>query len=407
MNYKSYILSEMKSQKITESQLKLYKLSLSDIQEKDTLSDKEVQKFLKLIGVTEAMITQKLKHIDNLVNQFKKHLIYMDRDKAEFVYHEIVTYKEFLPHTDYYIFSELLKMRHYVSAQKIEELNKIQKKLTKLETKMTAFEKLFFTYLIGINSIYLGEYSKAEELLEEIATQTSAFIGFEAECFYHLSLVKAHLDKSSRAIFYGKKALDFASAQFNFKRSVVIQMSLAVNFSNANIFEDAAECYEHVLRNAQILGMTDLVPHVYHNMADLYFKMKNYSIALAYFTIAQQHFSQNDPNYINCLFNIALTEYKLGKVEDALLSFERLMDYAEKTKNDRFASFAEYFILNISGKELASIEYLEKDLYPKLDNDPNESVMKNMFAEILFHYHKEKGNYEKALSYIVEEKYTR
>lgn len=405
MNYKSYILTELKSQKITDSHLKLYKLSLADIQDKETLSDKEITKFLKVIGITEAMVNQKLKHIDNLINQFKKHLIYMDRDKAEFVYHEIVTYKEFLPHTEYYIFAELLKMRHYVSAQRIDELSKIQKKLSKLENQMNAFEKLFFTYLIGINCIYTGEYSRAEKLLEEIAIQTSAFIGFEAECFYHLSLVKAHLDKSSRAIFYGKKALDFATAQFNFKRSVVIQMSLAVNFTNANIFEDAAECYEHVLRNAQIIGMTDLVPHVYHNMADLYFKMKNYSIALAYFNIAEQQFSHEDSNYIHCLFNIALTEYRLNKINDSLLSFERLMEYAQSTNNERFESFAEYFILSISDSEAAAIDYLENTLYPKLDNDPNENVMKNMFAEVLINYYREKEDYQKAFKYIVEEKY--
>lgn len=90
-------------------------------------------------------------------------------------------------------------------------------------------------------------------------------------------------------------------------------MSLAINCAYAKIYEDAIEYYEHLLRNSQLLNQQELLPHIYHNMGDLYFKMKNFSLSIAYFNMAVNHYEKEDVHFASALLNLGLTEMEMDK----------------------------------------------------------------------------------------------
>lgn len=406
MNYKGYILYELNQQKINDDVLIKQKLTRNRLNSKEELTSKELKSYLKIIGLSQAMIDQKLNHLDNLITQFTKHIIYINLDKANFVYYEIATYDEFLPFTPYYHRAELLKLRYYISARKNEYFSSSLKKLKAMKPNFTSAESILFEYFLGMVEMMQSDYNKANERFENLARTNTTFIGFEAEFYYHLSLIKSHLEELSRAIYYGKKALEFASAQFNFKRILLIQMGLAVNFSNAHIYEDAAECYDHVLRNAEMLEQKDMIPHIYHNMADLYYKMENYSIALAYFKIAQQHFSQNDMYYVNCLFNIGLTEIELGKTEEALNTFEELYEISRVKKLENFKLYSNYYLMSLNGSVQEAMDFLEDEVLPFAKSRPEEKYMEDLFSQILVRYYRKLEKFDKAFQFISDYKYT-
>lgn len=405
MDYKGYILSEIKAQKLPNETLEKHNLSIDRLKETEALSTKELKSFLKVIGITEAMVNQKLDHLDNLIVQFTKHLIYVNKEKAEFVYYEINAYEHFLPHTQFNVMAELLKLRYYIAVRKEDKFEDSIKVLNKLSRQMGAVDQFLFKYFQGMIEILQAKYLEADARFEELAKENITLIGFEAEFYYHLSLIKTQIEQASRAIYYGKKALEYATAQFNFKRIILVQMALAVNFSNSKIYEDAAECYDHVLRNAELLGETHMIPHIYHNMADLYFKMEKYSLALAYFKISLQHFDSDDINYLNCLFNIGLTEVKLNKKDEAITSFENLFIISKNREIEKFSLYASYYLIDLKESEEQAIEYLEEVVMPFIFNNPGEKHMDLLFSQILVLHYKEKGNFEKAFQYITDEKY--
>lgn len=405
MDYKGYILSEIKEQKIPTSELQKHKINIDSLYSNEELQPKELKAILKVIGISQAMIDQKLNHLDNLIVQFTKHLIYINKEKAEFVYYEVSTYNDFLPYTHYNNIAELLKLRYYIAIRKTEMFVPSLKNLKKLQKDFSSLELFLFDFFQGMIEILQEDYEEANNRFEMLARNVTSLMGFESEFFYHLSLIKSHLEESSRAIYYGKKALEHSTAQFNFKRSVLIQMALAVNFSNASIYEDAAECYDHVLRNSELLNQNDLIPHIYHNMADLYYKMENYSLALAYFKIAQQHFDFDDFNYINCLFNIGLTELRLNKKDEAYLSFENLFHVAEERKIINFSLYASYYLKYLNESDDDAIAFLENEVIPYTRKHSNEKAMNVLFSDLLVNHYKAQGDYKKAFEYIVDDRF--
>ncbi|MFC4355188.1 tetratricopeptide repeat protein [Chryseomicrobium palamuruense] len=406
MNYKGYILYELDHQKINDKILEKQNLSIDRLKSVEELSAKELKAYLKVIGLTQAMIDQKLNHLDNLIAQFTKHVIYINVEKADFVYYEIATYDEFLPYTEYYHMAELLKLRYFISARKNEYITSSVKKLKKLKPHFSSSEEILFEYFLGMVEMMQSNFINANERFENLARTYTTFIGFEAEFYYHLSLIKTNLEEQSRAIYYGKKALEYASAQYNFKRILLIQMGLAVNFSNAHIYEDAAECYDHVLRNAEMLDQKDMIPYIYHNMADLHYKTQNYSVALAYFKIAQQHFSQNDMYYVNCLFNIGLTEIELKKHGDALNTFEELYQIAKEKRLENFQLYSSYYLMSLSGPEQEAMDYLENEVLPFTKSLPEEKYMEDLFSQLLVRYYRKLKKFDKAFQFISDYKYT-
>lgn len=402
MNYKLFITDQLEEQSLYyDPASSLYSKLTSD----EDLSDKELDTLLKRIGYSKQMINQKLNHIKNLLNLLTKHLIYTDYDKAEFVYSEITAYADFISYTPHHVMALLLKNRFHIAKYEYDKIPPIHKALKKKRKEFTPLEELLYEYLLGLHEMLKGELASANDRLDLVIQSTPTLFGFEGEVYYHLSIVKTYLEEPSRAIYYGKKALDYLSQQYNYKRILHAQMSLAINCAHAKIYEDAAEYYEHLLRNAQLLNQQELIPHIYHNMGDLYYKMGNYSMALAYFNMAVNQYGKEDLQFGNCLFNLGLTELELKKKDDAKATFTRLLEVSERFGFENFRIYANYYLLELDGQIEESMKYLENVLLPYTSATPTEKTVHLLFSDMLVRYYKNKGQYKKAFSYITDEKY--
>lgn len=402
MNYKQFILHELETQNLFYDPSSSPYDKLVDERE---FTEKELDTLLKRIGVSNFIIEQKLGHIKNLLQLFKKHLIYTDYDKAEFVYFEVATYDDFLPYTEFSRLASLLKVRFFQVKKNHSKINALLRALKKERKNFSPLEELLYEYLQGINEINSGDYEAANKRMDHVIRSTSSLFGFEGEVYYHLSLIKSYLEEPSRAIYYGKKALDYLSKQYNYRRILHAQMSLAINCAYAKIYEDAIEYYEHLLRNAELLNQLELIPHVYHNMGDLYFKMKNYSLSIAYFNMAISHYEKEDLNFGSVLFNLGLTEIEMGKTEDAIRTFSRLYEVSERKSFENYKLYSEYYLHLLNGDKDGAYEFLETIVVPYTRSVPNEHNFEIIFSDMLVRYYKEKGDFEKAFSYITDEKY--
>lgn len=403
MNYKTYIIEQLNEQNLYfDTNTAPY----NKLNSNDKLTQKELNILFKKIGTNQFIIEQRLNHLKTLISLFEKHLIYINYDKAEFVYSELTAYNDFLPHSSYNYYVLLLKIRYYMAKSENKKIEIIIKKITKESTSLSPLEKLFFQYLKAVKEMMEGNFTKANEELQDVIDNMSTLFGFEGEVYYQFSIAKTYLEEPSRAIYYGKKALDHLNQQYNYKRILHAQMSLAINCAYAKIYEEAADYYDHLLRNALLLNQQDLIPHIYHNMGDLYSKMENHSMALAYFNMAINHYEIHDAQFGMCLFNLGLTELKLDKLNNAKETFYRLLDVAEELRLENFKLYAKYHLIKLEENVEEAISYLETTILPYTASKPSEKNMGILFSDVLVRYYRGKGDYEKAFTYITDDKYT-
>lgn len=224
---------------------------------------------------------------------------------------------------------------------------------------------------------------------------------FEGEIYYHLALVKGYMEQSGHAIYYGKKAMNFYKDHFNYKRILHVHMSLAINYSQSRIYEEALVCYEHLIRNSEMLKENDLLSKIYHNIGDLRHKMGDYSIALDYFNKCLSIFNKNNEDYLLCLHNIAVTEFRLEKWINSKESFTLLNEESIKMKDSQYQLYSSFYLLLLDNQKQKAMSFLEDKVVPYLVKMDKQTESHHYFSKILVEYFKNEGKYEKAVKFTL------
>ena len=130
----------------------------------------------------------------------------------------------------------------------------------------------------------------------------------QVENFFIIGLlVKSSLEQSGHAIHFGKMALQIFMNQHNFYRILHTLMLLGINYTHSNIYEEAQECFNHLIRNAELLKEEKLLPQIYHNMGYLQNKMKNAKEALL--LRKKFSFAASEKSKLSCNLYTQLVKY--------------------------------------------------------------------------------------------------
>ncbi|MET1014802.1 MAG: helix-turn-helix transcriptional regulator [Paenisporosarcina sp.] len=339
--------------------------------------------------------------VEALLNQLLQNMLYLETEKAENTYRELQAYKEMAPFTKHIYLHEIYKLRYYLFTKDLEIADEQIKWLNAQRQNFSQHEGYLLSYFTGIFLILRGKYEEADEKISAILQEYYETNTFEGEIYYHLALVKGYMYQSGHAINYGKKALNFFKDQFNFKRILHVQMSLAINYSQSKIYDEALDNYQHLVRNTEMLKETALLPHIYHNMGDLRHRMGDYEQALHYFKKSAVIFQERTENYLLCLYNLALTEFKLEKWDDSKISFTLLNKEAKEMKVSPYQLYSSYYLFLLNDKKQKAMTFLEEKILPSIEKADEQKEFYRYFSKILAEYYKNEGKYEKAVKYIL------
>lgn len=360
-----------------------------------------IRLLLERLEISLQDVETSTRNIRHLLTEFLAHIQYYEEDKITHAFLQLENYKEIVVFTDYIYLYELYKLRYFLFITDRSNAEKQLRWLQSQKQNFSQYERYLLSYFSALVLVLRGRYEEADEILSLIVQENNGLGSFEGEVFYHLAVVKGHLDQSSQAILYGKKALQFYKDQYNFKRILHTLMSLAINYSRSKVYSEALETYNHLLRNTEMFPHSNLLPQVYHNIGDLHHNMGNYSIALAYFKKSASIMPKNTENYLLCLYNVSQTEFTLERLSESKQSFELLKEEALKMKVIHYRLYAIFYLILINDQKGKAMLFLEKKLLPFTSKRGELKEAHHHFSNILANYYKQEGKFEKAVQFIM------
>ena len=334
------------------------------------------------------------KKVFSLLNLLYQHIYYFEGEKARKTFEELDEYKEIIVFTQHLYLYEMYKLRYYLFVKDLVNADYQMRLLLSQKQNISQHEKYLLSYFSAISLILRGQYGEADEKLSTIIQGNTSNKTVEGEIYYHLAIVKGYLGESGHAIYFGKKAMDLFKDHFNYKRMLHVHMSLAINYTQTKIYDEALVCYEHLIRNIEMLQEYDLLPQIYHNIGDLRHKMGDYSIALDYFRKSSVIFNKNSTGYLLCLHNIALSEFKLEKWIDSKESFTLINTEALKMKVTHYHLYSSFYLLLLNNKKQQAMKFLEDKVIPFTVKSDEQKEYHQYFSNILADYYKTEGKHE-------------
>ena len=336
-------------------------------------------------------------NILELLKEFLSHIHYLEEEKAKNAYKQLEGYRELIVFTDFIYLYELYKLRYYLLINNREAADYQLKWLHAQRQNFSQYEKYLLLYFGALILMLRGRYEEADRQLTRIIQDKAEMGTFEGEIYYHLAVVKGHVDEASLAIIYGKKALQFYSNQYNFKRILHTLMSLALNYSRAKIFNEALETYNHLLRSIEMLNQKHLLPKIYHNIGDLHQRMGDYKQAVEYFQKSAAIIPKDTENYLLCLYNLAQTQFRLEQWDECRESFTLLKMETKKQKVLHYRLFTNFYLLLLDNEKEKAMLFLEEKLVPYTARVEDFKEAHHQFLVILTDYYRQEGKFEKVV----------
>lgn len=374
---------------------------LSKIENNNKEANSEtIRLLLERLNISIHDVENNEQNIICLLNDLQKHINYLENEKVKETMNRLKEYEEIIGFTESIYLYELYKLRYYVFVKEHKLADNQLRWLNAHRQNFSQHERYLHSYYYALVLITKGKYEEAAKELTRILQIHPELGSLEGEFYYHFALIKGRLEEPSQAIIYGKKALQFYKDQFNFKRIIYTLMSLALNYSRGKVFHEAIEIYEHLVRNVELLQQQQLLPAIYHNLGDLYQMRWEYENALIYFEKSASLMSKNCDHYLLCLYNLGVTQFRLGQTEKSIKTFTILKEEAKNKKKISFNLFATFYLYLLGEEKKKAMDFLEGRLIPFTADNEELKEMHQQFSNLLGEYYRQEKQFEKAMQFI-------
>jgi HTH-type transcriptional regulator, quorum sensing regulator NprR len=353
---------------------------------------------LEKLQIDKGEINEKEEQIKSLLLSLNEKMLFLQKDEVDHTFNQLRNMEDIIPFSNSLYTYELYKYRYFLFIGNLKSAEHQENLLSKQKKNFSQQESYLFQHYNAICLIMQGQYQKADQLLEILMSANNhEFVS--GELLYHRALVKSSLEHSDHAIYFGKKALQSFMNEHNFIRILHTLMLLGINYTYSRIYEEALECFQHLVRNAELLNESQILPHVYHNIGYLKTKMEKYHEALYYYEKSLSLQPVDSPQYLMTLYTIGESHYFLKEVEKASEIFEKVLFLSKKFSNQKYTLLSKYYLKSISSFTDA-LGFLEMKVIPFLEENKEHVDLLNHFYRLLSTHYRHIGRYEKAVKYI-------
>ncbi|MGJ7911411.1 tetratricopeptide repeat protein [Neobacillus sp. LXY-1] len=361
-------------------------------------NDETLALLLERLEISMGEMQEKEGQIKLLLREFSSAIHFYQKKEIEEIFQRIKEVEPFIPFSRYIYIWELYKFRFLLFKGQIDEATRQRDLLYKLKKNFSQHEDYLFRYYHAILLILEGQYRNADELLEAlyIENEQEATSG---EFLYHRALVKSSLDQPGHAIHFGKMALQLFMNQHNFTRILHTLMLLGINYTHSHIYEEALGCFQHLIRNAEILREERLLPQIYHNMGYLQSKMGDFKAALTFYKKSLALQDTHNYDYLVTLYTIGELHFYLHSLDKAHECFQDVHTMARDLGVKKFRLLADYYLLRIASPE-KSYKFLEAKVIPFFEEVDEHSEYMTKFYKLLADYYNQQNMAQKAVKYL-------
>lgn len=353
---------------------------------------------LERLGVNLSSITENEEQIKQLVSELNENIDYFLNEEADEAMQKLEEYEGIIPFTTNLHTYELTKFRYLIFKGMLPEAQVQYELLNKQKKIFSQPQASLFSYLYAVWLLKKGNFKKADEILESIGKGSKIEIS-SGELIYHRALAKSSLEEPGYAIYYGKLALEEFMQDHNFKRILHVMILLGINYTHSKIYEEAQDCFKHLIRNAEILKESKLLPEIYHNMGYLQKKLNKSNEAIVFFEKSLSLQTKNTPHYLITLYSIGEIYIELNNSVKARETFQEVYLLSKDLENRKYRMLANYYLMTLEAPE-KSLAYSESKVIPYLEESDGKSEELIWFYKMLSNHYRQIGRFDQAVKYI-------
>lgn len=372
---------------------------LSKIENNSKDANKEtIALLLEKLEIDKNDIHAKEEQIRGFLFDLNVKIIYYQKNEVDHIFNKLKGMEDIIPFSDSLYLYEINKYRYFLFKGNIKLAEQQESLLNKHRINFSQHESYLFQHYNAVCLIMKGQYQKADSILESLMSTANHEL-IPGELLYHRALVKSSLEHCDHAIYFGKRALQSFMNEHNFIRILHTLMLLGINYTYSKIYEEALGCFQHLIRNAELLNESQILPHCYHNMGYLKTKMEKYHEALYFYEKSLLLQPVDSAHYLMTLYSIGETHYLLKEIEQASTIFEKVLELSKKFSNQKYILLSKYY-LKACECFAGSLDFLETKVIPFLEESKEHVDLLNHFYRLLSTNFRRIGRYKEAVKYI-------
>jgi len=362
-------------------------------------NEETISLLLARLAVSFEEMEEKEEYIKTLLRDFGEKINFYLRDEIEEIYQKLKQIEHVIPFSAHMYSYELYKYRYLLFKGLLSEAEVQRDILHKQKKNFSQQEKYLFRYYNAVFLILKGQYRKADAIFDELFVENN-HESVNGEFLYHWTFVKSSLDQPGHAIHFGKQALQIFMNQHNFYRILHTLMVLGINYSRSSIYEEAQVCFNHLIRNAELLKEEKILPQIYHNMGYLQNRMNNVKDALRYYEKSLSLQPIKNQHYYVTLYAMGEIYYNLNLIEKAKECFLLVKSLSKEIVGVKKQSLLSSFYLTHMESPEKAMKYLEAKVIPYLESAKEHKDDLTRYYKLISEHHNQNGRYFEAVNYL-------
>ncbi|MGG3468130.1 helix-turn-helix domain-containing protein [Neobacillus pocheonensis] len=361
-------------------------------------NEETVSLLLERLNISLEEMEEKEDRVKVLLRELANGINFYLKDEIEETYQKLKEIEHLIPFSKYIYIWEFYKFRYLIFKGLVAEAESQRDLLYKHKKNFSQHEDYLFRYYNAVFLMWKGQNKNADDILDALHAENSIET-IDGEFLYHRALVKSSLEQSGHAIHFGKMALQMFMNQHNFIRILHTLMLLGINYTHSNIYEVAHGCFQHLIRNAELIKEEKLLPQIYHNMGHLQNKMKNFKEALYYYEKSlalQPNFNQH---YLVTLYTIGELYYSLNSFDKARACFQEVNSLAKDLGVKKYRLLADFYLFLMTSP-VKGFKFLELKVIPYFEEANEHLDDLTRFYKMLADYYNEKGMVIETVHYL-------
>ncbi|MDM5187077.1 helix-turn-helix transcriptional regulator [Bacillus sp. DX4.1] len=351
----------------------------------------------------EAEVKEKL---DDWLNA----LVHLDKQQVERIYNELQSEMQHVVDFEIINYYKLLYTRYLIIKRDLPALEEELENLKKMYKKYSPFQKLLYMYSKALAYCLQYKFKDGLDYLLKTEVIAKELSYYETGIYYNIALAYSHLEIPHLALHFANVALEGFRNEYKFRYVINCQIIIALSYTEKGQYEEALKMYKGILRESDSFAEKDSILAItLSNIGNIYYKKNQYEEAKEYYSKSLQYQRQEDLNYIDTLYEMALQCINLGQLEEAKGWIDKGIVAAKQ--EERFNTKL-YLLLMLRYKYFEETKaykaFLETEAIPFFKVAGNKKELKKAYMELAEYFDelsdlKESNRYYKLVIEVLED----
>ncbi|MDZ5607771.1 helix-turn-helix transcriptional regulator [Bacillus bingmayongensis] len=337
-------------------------------------------------------------------------LVHLDKQQVERIYNELQAEMKHVLDFEIINYYKLLYTRYLIMKRDFPALKEELDKLKKMYKKYSPFQKLLYMYSKALSYCLQYKFKDGLDYLLKTEAMAKELSYYETGIHYNIALAYSHLEIPHLALHFANVALEGFRNEYKFRYVINCQIIIALSYSEKGQYEEALKMYKSILRESDSFAEKDSILAIaLSNIGNIYYKKNQYAEAKEYYSKSLQYQKQENLNYIDTLYEMALQCINLGQLDEAKEWIDKGIVAARQ--EERFNTKL-YLLLMLRYRYFEETKaykvFLETEAIPFFKIAGNKKELKKAYMELAEYFEelsdlKESNRYYKLVIEVLED----